>query len=169
MQSDPGVELPVAAALFEGNGLAVSLVSPLHVYPSGLYLWIQWDLQRSAANFDAIQSVLHDLTKARRIETPTEQLPTIEIDYGNDRVLSTQRRRPEPEDRPPTVDTALLFYKNAGWMKNDNGGYQYRSPLWAWPLPPPHALTLTVDWPTIGLHCTPARLDGANIVSAMTE
>jgi hypothetical protein len=101
LQADPGVELPFTATLFEGNGLAVSIVSPLHIYSTGLSLSIQWDLHRDAQDFDAIQPVLHNLWRARRTDTPTDLLPTIEIDYGNDRVLSTQRVRPDEQDKPP--------------------------------------------------------------------
>ncbi|WP_148222667.1 hypothetical protein [Rhodococcus opacus] len=168
VDSDPGVELPFTATLLDSPGLEVSVLSPLHIYPSGLYITISWRLRRVDDGFDAARTVLHNLSAARRIETPTDRLPTIEIDCGNEHVLTTQKVRPDCEDTEPTTDSALIF-EGMWWSLTDEGEYHYKSPLWVWPLPPANALTLTVAWPALDMQSQPVRLDGASIVSAAAE
>ena len=168
IQADPGVELPFTATFLDSPGLVVSVASPLVIYPSGLYITISWMLHRVDDGFMAARTVLHNLSAARRIETPTDRLPTIEIDCGNEHVLTTQKERPDCEDAEPTTDSALIF-EGMWWSLTDEGDYHYKSPLWVWPLPPANALTLTVAWPALDMHGQPVRLDGASIVSAATE
>lgn len=88
-QSDPGVELPFHAKIVTSPALTVTLTTPLHLYPSGLHLSMDWRLRRVDTRFDEMQALLDNFTRVFRVPLPSDLLPTITVDDG-DRVVSSQ-------------------------------------------------------------------------------
>lgn len=158
-RSDPVVELAFHAEIVTSPALTVTLTTPLHLYPSGLHLAMDWRLRRVDAQFDEMQALLDNFTRVFRVSLPSDLLPTITVDDG-DRVVSSQVERPAFSDERPDIDAALIF-AGCNWIRNGDDDRQYLVGLWLWPLPPPRALTFRMEWPRLGVTGIPVRIDGA--------
>lgn len=158
-QSDPGVELPFDAEVVTSPELTVSLTSPLHLYPIGVHLSMDWRLRRVDDRFDEMHTLLDNFSRVFRVPLPSDLLPTITVDDG-DRVVSSQVERPAFSDERPNIDAALIF-TGCNWSRHGDDDWQYRVGLWLWPLPPARTLTFRMEWPSLAVTGTPVRLDGA--------
>ena len=116
----------------------------------------------------ALMSALGRVRSVLRSEGhPHGVYPVFGMDYGVLlEVPTTRDSSPDFSDQiDPSVEQALVFYGNAS-RPLDDGGYRFEVDLWSWPLPPPRALTMTLDWPVVGVENVALRVDGAAIVSA---
>lgn len=72
--------------------------------------------------------------------------------------------------RPDSQPTGPLLFQHGGGGGSAGGGELTMQPsLWLWPLPPPGALRVFVEWPALGIELSSATLDGATLRPAAAK
>ncbi|MBY6564906.1 hypothetical protein HQ332_21945 [Rhodococcus sp. BP-359] len=160
-----GTDLDVRTPIFE-VGYVAATVDTVTVYDIGFLLTVRWYLSGKDPNLPQTRATMRPLQAILRVAgTGGGAYPTFSLDYeAGTTPPSTEDAQPKYSDTDaPTLEQALVI-DGGSWLPSDNGDHQYTTRIWSWPLPPPHALTLTVDWPALGVSPTTVRIDGASIV-----
>jgi hypothetical protein len=71
---------------------------------------------------------------------------------------------PDPVDAQRTPERPVLSGGGGG-----GGARAVDRDYWLWPLPPPGALTVVLQWPQLGIEQTTSRIDADQIVAAATR
>jgi hypothetical protein len=86
------------------------------------------------------------------------------FEFADGRRATSADPWPDPVDAQPTPQRAVL--------SGGGGGGSARAvdrDYWLWPLPPPGALTVVLQWPHLGIEQTTSRIDADQIVAAATR
>jgi hypothetical protein len=90
----------------------------------------------------------------------SEKIIRLELEYSDGRrATNLDRLATNLEDEPPR-DIRLIQGGGGG------GGCTYKSDYWAWPLPPPGPVKVTVEWGSIDLRPTAVEIDAGLILDA---
>jgi hypothetical protein len=86
------------------------------------------------------------------------------FEFADGRRATSVDRGPDPVEVKRTPDRPVLSGRGGG-----GGGRAVDRDYWLWPLPPPGALTVVLQWPQLGIERTTSRIDADQIVAAATR
>ena len=147
--------LPSERVLASNARVAVCL-SGMSVYPTGFEI----DLLVLAA--EDVGADMHDIFHRVRRRTESEEIPPDLLRFGvqfADGSKTTNLSGFHAGDGPPS---GPVMVPRGG----SGGGDSWRQTVWVWPLPPPGAVSVVVEWPAFDIPFTREQIDAQEILDA---
>ena len=154
----PGV-LAQELVLARNDKVAVCLTR-LAAYPQGFEV----DLLTMSRAEEGLDPMLFRSRSMRQRPAP-EGIPEDMLRFGiqfADGSKATNTGTRSPNFAPDAHPSGPVLQQRGG----GGGGRNWRQTMWIWPLPPPGALTLVVEWPAAGVPLTRHEIDAGLILEA---
>jgi hypothetical protein len=143
---------------------AVAMLKMIEVHQAGATLWVQVTVDVSGLRAREQRRARHAVEGDDGVTFPGLTDPgklRLRLRYADGR--STDFDSPHPYDLPAAGPAIWP----CGFTNYPDGESQVAEQgFWTWPLPPPGPLTLTLDWPAVGIPPSSITIDGTAIAQA---
>lgn len=155
----PGV-VPVELVLGRSEQ-AVVMLSGMRAFPAGVAMTLLVRTRRRLRGLSLHEELFDGPYRHDQDDAWRRDRLRWGVEFADGRRATNVDAWPDPGEASPTTDQPVLFGGGGG-----GGDRAVDRDYWLWPLPPPGALTVVLQWPLLGIEQTTTRIDADEIVAA---